>query len=561
MKLILTFILIINTAFLSAQQFSLRYSDPVFLNIREEADLFEGNIIPRLTDWDDDGDTDLLISAGGKIYYLLNTGKEGEFNFADSKPMQINNKEMDFHGYELGACLYDLNNDGLEDLLINYPVGRITVFYNNGKSGIPDFGTGTVLQSDHGNLQIAQYCQGLFDLTDWDNDGLLDLLIGEHQGTLTLYKNIGTKTDCFFTDGELITQRSREFFKAYRPSPRFFDVNNDGISDLLFGVNWGNIEVLIRPPTVSRSDVQALVTLTDKEGNKLNLRDVLGWNTYPEFIDYNNDGIMDLLAGGETGRLFILYGLSGYKIPDYKSDYALLADGLDSSSFKINSVRIPPLISQLDYDTCLTYFKRYFADHKFNLIFNNNLSYYAFFWGDNYYNIQKSMSDLFLTQLHELLNVTSPDEIETIINGVDADGEFYFSMLVFLAKAAKNGTKIMLEENKRICRKLLSIIKSSPLFYLKNKHLDKNKYPYTNIIRAQLLLTAFSFANLCGQLDEFISSIRYRDLKFTLLKKHQVLIMKLLTKRFMKRFSNSWIQYQKNCAFQGLYCVLGNSRI
>ena len=74
---------------------------------------------------------------------------------------------------------------------------------------------------------------------DLDGDGRLDLVIGkEAAGTLTYYKNVGSKTSAEFQaeEGPLTNVGVGRFSK-----PTFYDFDNDGDQDLIVGDNVGDV--------------------------------------------------------------------------------------------------------------------------------------------------------------------------------------------------------------------------------------------------------------------------------------------------------------------------------
>lgn len=138
-------------------------------------------------------------------------------------------------------ALADLNGDGLTDAIIGDVDGRLRCFVNIGFANTPIF---------EERNQFAP--QGLFGnysspaLGDADGDGDVDIVCGNANGQLYYIENIGNaaspqwsiKTNFFATIdvGDFST-------------PQFTDVNSDGKLDVISGSNSGSVKVFIQNST------------------------------------------------------------------------------------------------------------------------------------------------------------------------------------------------------------------------------------------------------------------------------------------------------------------------
>jgi hypothetical protein len=133
------------------------------------------------TDWDHDGDLDLVIGIrAGTIHLVPNEGTRQRPVFGFSTPLAVNGRIIRIAGGDAGPCVADWDMDGRKDLIVGCGDGRVLWFRNVGDRGHPSLAAPRVLLGkQHDTGKKARVCAA-----DWNEDGLLDLLIGDFHPAL-----------------------------------------------------------------------------------------------------------------------------------------------------------------------------------------------------------------------------------------------------------------------------------------------------------------------------------------------------------------------------------------
>ena len=142
---------------------------------------------------------------------------------------------------------------------------------------------------------------------DWNEDGLLDLLVGcAYQGatwgTLRLYINIGSPGSPEFCEYELVKCGGFEIVEPII-KPKMADLNGDGMKDLVLGIGSARFLYFENCGSDQRPEFSSCDTL-QSQGRPVDL----SYYGLPCLCDWNEDGLLDLLAGDFTGCLYLYPG-------------------------------------------------------------------------------------------------------------------------------------------------------------------------------------------------------------------------------------------------------------
>ena len=158
---------------------------------------------------------------------------------------------LDF-GTSAFPVFYDYNNDGLEDLIIgnygyhnvnNDPTSSLALLENTGSDSIPSF---NLIDRDWLNISSINLNTSLnipaLNLSptfgDLDGDNNKDLILGDADGKLHLFTNIGNN------NLELSNPNFQNIDIGQFAQPQLIDVNRDGLIDIIIGEQDGTINFL-----------------------------------------------------------------------------------------------------------------------------------------------------------------------------------------------------------------------------------------------------------------------------------------------------------------------------
>ncbi len=132
-------------------------------------------------DWDQDGDLDIYFTNAGKMVLLQNQGDGTFVNAAAEAGVALNRNSVGW-----GAVSLDYDNDAARDLYValamsNRPGAYNALFRNDGTGVFSDIGPASGAADPGPSVGVAS--------ADYDNDGWVDLVVGNYDRGYHLYRN------------------------------------------------------------------------------------------------------------------------------------------------------------------------------------------------------------------------------------------------------------------------------------------------------------------------------------------------------------------------------------
>ena len=197
-------------------------------------------VFPRVFDWNQDGKQDLVLGlADGTIEVLLNENTAAEPRFGTPTLVQVGppgGQTTCDVGDRATFALVDWNNDGRTDLVLGGLDGKVHVLLNEAAAGVPDFRSDTIVLDGANPLSVSSG-RASVAVVDLNDDGRKDLVLGNTEGQLVYFANIGTDASPQFNGSQLLQAEGTVIDLSGIPRSRPFvaDVNGDGAPDLLVG--------------------------------------------------------------------------------------------------------------------------------------------------------------------------------------------------------------------------------------------------------------------------------------------------------------------------------------
>jgi hypothetical protein len=298
-------------------------------------------ITPTAIDWDGDGDIDLIVGdEDGRVAWVENTGR-----IADGLPVFLPPRyfRQEADEVKVGAlaapAAVDWDGDGDTDLIVGNTAGYLEFLENLSGPGVerPRWAAPRRLEADgqvvriqagpNGSIQgpcEAKWGYTTLTAADWDADGLPDLVVNSIWGRVVWYRNVGTRRAPKLAAAQPIEvawtapqptlawgwlrPRGAELLTQWRTTPVAVDWNRDGLTDLVMLDHEGYLAffprerrdgrlVLLPPQRVLCDDQTHPLRLTIGTAGRSGRRKLC-------MVDWDGDGKLDVLANGRNALFY-----------------------------------------------------------------------------------------------------------------------------------------------------------------------------------------------------------------------------------------------------------------
>lgn len=198
---------------------------------------------PAFADLDNDGDADLMLGeSDGKLIWYTNTAGPGNmpsYVLQQAEVLNSAGSPIDVGQFSTPQ-LIDLNRDGLIDLVIGEKNGTLNYYQNTGSLTTPEF---TFISDELGGVDVTKVAWSIYGYSQpffYDSLGVYKLYVGTLDGHIYEYDDIDNNLSGNFN---LVDSM---YYNIYEPSHSFIsgaNIDGDARIEFVVGTNDGGITI------------------------------------------------------------------------------------------------------------------------------------------------------------------------------------------------------------------------------------------------------------------------------------------------------------------------------
>ncbi len=312
-----------------------QFEKPQFFRQQATAVKFGALATPVSFDWDNDGDEDLVCgNTAGQIGFIENLDGGNPPKWATPQLLEVDGQEILIQAGENGSIqgpceakwgyttlsVADWDHDALPDLIVNSILGKVVWYRNVGTRASPRLAAAQPIEVEWlgktpkpawnwwqpKGKSLATQWRTTPSVLDFNGDKLNDLVMLDQEGYLAFFERVRQDGRLVLLppvrnfvdeDGKPLRLAGGTAGGSGRRKFCFVDWDQDGRLDLL--VNGVNIRFL-------RSQGQQNGKYVFSDEGTVSERKLAGHSTSPTVVDWNKNGVPDLLVGAEDGFFYFL---------------------------------------------------------------------------------------------------------------------------------------------------------------------------------------------------------------------------------------------------------------
>lgn len=288
---------------------------------------------PNFADFDGDGDLDLICGEFlDRMTYFENNGSRSNPVYKAGVFLENQSGLIKMDLEMIIPVAVDWDKDGHVDLVVGDEDGRVALVRNTGRliNNIPEFESPKYFRQQSENLKFGALATPVS--VDWDNDGDEDIITGNSAGYFAFIENLGGGEKPVWQEAKLLESGGKAIriqagnngsiqgpaeAKWGYTTVSVADWDGDGNKDIVFNSIWGKVEWIRntgsdleapKPIKVIRENEDATTPAWNwwkSAQDEL----VTQWRTTPLAIDWDKDGVMDLVMLDHEGFLSFFQGV------------------------------------------------------------------------------------------------------------------------------------------------------------------------------------------------------------------------------------------------------------